>query len=72
MIAELDKKRKTTDKFVKGFGDNRHQSYVDYSIHQLLAQRVDSIKNNYFLTKTEPNKIINAAISLSENSIKNY
>ncbi len=47
MIAELDKKRKITDKFVKGFGDNRHQSYLDYSIHQLLAQRVDSIILGY-------------------------
>jgi len=43
LIAELDKKRKITEQFVKCFRDYRHQSYVDYPIHQLLAQRVYGI-----------------------------
>lgn len=38
-----DKQLKITEQFVKCFRDNRHPSYVDYSIHQLLAQRVYSI-----------------------------
>ncbi len=40
MIAELDKKLKITARFADCFQDNRHLSYVDYSVHNLLAQRV--------------------------------
>ncbi len=47
MIAELDKKLKITEQFVKCFQDYRHPSYVDYSIHQLLAQRIYSIILGY-------------------------
>jgi hypothetical protein len=40
LMAELDKKLKITTKFAQCFQDNRHSSYVDYSVHHLLAQRV--------------------------------
>jgi hypothetical protein len=40
LMAELDKKLKITAKFAECFQDNRHSSYVDYSVHTLLAQRV--------------------------------
>ena len=40
LIAELDKKLKITEKFSKCFRDYRHSSYIDYSVNQLLAQRI--------------------------------
>ncbi len=40
LIAELDKKLRITARFAECFQDNRHLSYVDYSVHNLLAQRV--------------------------------
>ena len=40
MITELNKKLKVTARFADCFQDNRHLSYVDYSVHNLLAQRV--------------------------------
>jgi len=46
-IAELDKQLKITEQFELCFRDNRHPSYVDYSIHQLLAQRVYGIILGY-------------------------
>ena len=46
-IAELDKKLKITEKFAECFQDYRHSSYVDYSLHQLLAQRVYGIILGY-------------------------
>ncbi len=46
-MAELDRRLKITEQFVKCFRDYRHPSYVDYSIHQLLAQRVYSIILGY-------------------------
>ncbi len=46
-IAELDRRLKITEQFVKCFRDYRHPSYVDYSIHQLLAQRIYSIILGY-------------------------
>lgn len=46
-IAELDRRLKITEQFVKCFRDYRHPSYVEYSIHQLLAQRVYSIILGY-------------------------
>ena len=46
-IAELDKKLKITEKFADCFQDHRHLSYVDHSLHQLLAQRVYGIILGY-------------------------
>ena len=47
LIAELDKKLKITERFSDCFEDNRHLSYVDYSVNQLLAQRVYGIILGY-------------------------
>ena len=46
-IGELDKKLGITEKFANCFRDYRHPSYVDYSVHQLLAQRVYGIILGY-------------------------
>ena len=43
LMAELDKKLKITAKFAECFQDHRNLSYVDYSVHQLLAQRIYGI-----------------------------
>ncbi len=40
LMVELDKKLKITSRFAECFQDYRAASYVDYSVHQLLAQRV--------------------------------
>lgn len=40
LIAELDRRLKITEKFAKCFRDYRHPSYIDYSLKQLLAQRI--------------------------------
>lgn len=47
LIAELDKKLKITARFAQCFRDYRDSSYVDYSVHQLLAQRVYGIILGY-------------------------
>ena len=47
LLAELDKKLKITEKFAKCFRDYRDSSYVEYSVHQLLAQRVYGIVLGY-------------------------
>ena len=47
LLAELDKKLKITEKFAKCFRDYRNSSYTDYSVHQLLAQRVYGIGLGY-------------------------
>ena len=47
LMAELDKKLKITSRFAKCFRDYRDSSYVDYSVHQLLAQRVYGIVLGY-------------------------
>ncbi len=47
LMAELDKKLKITARFAKCFQDYRNSSYVDYSLHQLLAQRVYGILLGY-------------------------
>jgi hypothetical protein len=47
LIAELDKKLKLTNKFATGFRDHRHPSYVDYSVEQLLKQRIYGILLGY-------------------------
>lgn len=46
-IAELDKKLKITARFAKCFQDYRNSSYLDYPVHQLLAQRVYGIILGY-------------------------
>ncbi len=47
LMAELDKKLKITSRFAECFQDYRAASYVDYSVHQLLAQRVYGIVLGY-------------------------
>ncbi len=47
LLAELDKKLKITVRFAQCFRDYRDSSYVDYSVHQLLAQRVYGISLGY-------------------------
>ena len=47
LLAELDKKLKITARFAQCFRDYRDSSYVDYSVHQLLAQRVYGIGLGY-------------------------
>ncbi len=46
-LAELDKKLRITAKFAKCFRDYRDSSYTNYSVHQLLAQRVYGIVLGY-------------------------
>ena len=47
LIAELDKKLQITTRFSECFQDYRNSSYVDYSVNQLLAQRVYGIILGY-------------------------
>ena len=47
LLAELDKKLQITARFAKCFRDYRDSSYVEYSVHQLLAQRVYGIGLGY-------------------------
>ena len=47
LMAELDKKLKITARFAQCFQDYRAASYVDYSVHELLAQRVYGIGLGY-------------------------
>ena len=47
MIAELDKKLRITSQFAEGFQDYRNLSYINYSVHQLLAQRVYALVLGY-------------------------
>ncbi len=47
LMAELDKKLGLTARFAKCFRDYRHSSYVDYSVYELLAQRVYGIVLGY-------------------------
>ena len=47
LLAELDKKLRITEKFAECFRDYRDSSYTDYSVHQLLAQRVYGIGLGY-------------------------
>ena len=46
-IAELDKKLGITEKFANCFQDYRHPSYVEHSVHDLLAQRLYGIILGY-------------------------
>ena len=47
VMALLDKKLGITQRFAECFRDHRNQSYVDYSVYQLLAQRVYGIILGY-------------------------
>ena len=47
LMAELDKKLKITTQFAECFRDYRHVSYLDYSLHHWLAQRVYGIILGY-------------------------
>lgn len=47
LMSELDKKLKITARFADCFKDHRHLSYVNYSVHELLAQRVYGIVLGY-------------------------
>jgi len=47
LMAELDQKLKITARFAECFRDYRNSSYLDYSVHQLLAQRVYGIVLGY-------------------------
>ena len=47
LMAKLDKKLGITQQFAECFRDSRHPSYVNYPIHQLLAQRVYGIILGY-------------------------
>ncbi len=46
-MAELDRKLRITSRFAECFRDYRDLSYVDYSVHKLLAQRVYGIVLGY-------------------------
>ncbi len=47
LMAELDKKLRITSRFAECFRDYRDLSYVNYSVHKLLAQRVYGIVLGY-------------------------
>ena len=47
LVAELDKQLKITARFSECFRDYRSASYVNYSVHQLLAQRVYGLLLGY-------------------------
>ena len=47
LMAELDRKLRITSLFAECFQDYRDSSYTDYSVHQLLAQRVYGIVLGY-------------------------
>ncbi len=46
-MAELDKKLKITERFAECFQDYRNLSYLDYSVHQLVAQRIYGVILGY-------------------------
>ncbi len=47
LMADKNKKLRITAKFAECFRDYRDSSYTDYSVHQLLAQRVYGIVLGY-------------------------
>jgi hypothetical protein len=47
VMAELEKKLRITARFAKCFREHRNLSYVDYSVHELLAQGVYGIVLGY-------------------------
>ncbi len=40
LIAELDKRLKISKQFADCFQDYRNSSYIDYSVEQLVTQRI--------------------------------
>nr|WP_269086174.1 transposase [Phormidium ambiguum] len=47
LIAELDKKLKISKQFAEGFQDYRNSSYIDYSVEQLVTQRIYGLVLGY-------------------------
>jgi Transposase DDE domain group 1 len=47
LLSELDEKLKIIDKFANCFQDHRHPSYTDYSVAELLKQRIYGIVLGY-------------------------
>jgi hypothetical protein len=47
LLSELDKKLGITKKFANCFQDYRHPSYLDYSVENLLQQRIYAISLGY-------------------------
>ena len=47
LIAELDKKLKITERFTDCFQDYRNLSYIDYSVYQLVTQRIYGLVLGY-------------------------
>ncbi len=47
LMAELDKKLKITERFAECFQDYRNLSKIDYSVHQLVAQRIYGLVLGY-------------------------
>jgi hypothetical protein len=47
LMAELDKKLKISEKFAECFQDYRNLSYIDYSVHQLVSQRIYGLVLGY-------------------------
>lgn len=47
LMAKLDRKLKITERLADCFQDYRNLSYVDYSVHQLVAQRVYGLVLGY-------------------------
>lgn len=46
-LAELDKKLKISQQFADGFQDYRNSSYIDYSVKQLVTQRIYGLVLGY-------------------------
>jgi hypothetical protein len=47
LMAELDKKLKITERLADSFQDHRNLSYIDYSVHQLVSQRIYGLVLGY-------------------------
>ncbi|HLO86191.1 MAG TPA: IS1380 family transposase, partial [Nostocaceae cyanobacterium] len=47
LIAELDKKLKISQRFAECFQDYRNSSYIDYSVEQLVTQRIYGLVLGY-------------------------
>lgn len=47
LIAELDKKLKISQQFADSFQDYRNSSYIDYSVKQLVTQRIYALVLGY-------------------------
>jgi len=49
LIAELDKKLKISQQFADCFQDYRNLSYIDYSVKQLVTQRIYALVLGYYV-----------------------